>query len=70
MSDRRNIQTHFSRVSLDLISDFLYIFSIISDLGKLEVIDDLLTGVFYLIYFFHLLQYFEVQTGLAVKVCD
>eukprot|EP00956_Cyclotella_meneghiniana_P027050 scaffold59883_cov66-Cyclotella_meneghiniana.AAC.3 len=37
------------------------------DLGKLEVIDDLLTGVFYLIYFFHLLQYFEVQTGLAVK---
>jgi hypothetical protein len=40
------------------------------DMGKLEVIDDLLTGVFYLVYLFHVLQYMEVQTGLAIKVCD
>lgn len=38
-------------------------------MGKLEVVDDLLTGVFYLFYVFHLLQYFEVQTGFAIKVC-
>jgi hypothetical protein len=40
------------------------------DMGKLEVVDDLLTGVFYLVYLFHVLQYMEVQTGLAIKVCD
>jgi hypothetical protein len=38
------------------------------DMGKLEVVDDLLTGVFYLVYLFHVLQYMEVQTGLAIKV--
>ncbi|KAL7518836.1 hypothetical protein ACHAWX_003639 [Stephanocyclus meneghinianus] len=39
------------------------------DMGKLEVVDDLLNGVFYLIWLFHMLDYFEVQTGLAIKVC-
>jgi hypothetical protein len=38
------------------------------DMGKLEVVDDLLTGVFYIVYLFQMLQYFEVQTGLAIKV--
>lgn len=42
----------------------------VEDMGKLEVVDDLLTGVFYLVYLFHVLQQLEVQTGLAVKVCD
>lgn len=37
-------------------------------MGKLEVVDDLLNGVFYLIWLLQLLDYFEVQTGLALKV--
>ncbi|KAL7482512.1 hypothetical protein ACHAW6_009090 [Cyclotella cf. meneghiniana] len=37
------------------------------DMGKLEVVDDLLNGAFYLIWLFHMLDYFEVQTGLAIK---
>jgi len=43
-------------------------YSKLADMGKLEVVDDLLTGMFYLIYVFHVMQYFEVQTGLAIKV--
>lgn len=38
-----------------------------SDLGKLKVIDNLVDGVFYVIWAFHLLNYLEVQTGVAVK---
>lgn len=39
-----------------------------SDMGKLKVVDDLLNGAFYLVWVFHMLDYFQVQTGLAVKV--
>lgn len=39
------------------------------DMGKLEVVDDLLTGLLYIIYLFQMLSYFEVQTGVAIKVC-
>ena len=60
---------HASRVIVTQVKVWFYKYFYFSDLGKLEVIDDLLTGAFYLIYLFHLLQYFEVQTGLAIKVC-
>ena len=57
------------KISLADTDSFTFLVFIISDMGKLEVVDDLLTGVFYLFYLFHMLQYFEVQTGLAIKVC-
>ncbi len=38
------------------------------DLGKLHVVNDLVDGLLYLGWTFHLLNYLEVQTGVAVKV--
>lgn len=37
------------------------------DLGKLQVVNDLVDGLLYLGWTFHLLNYLEVQTGVAVK---
>ena len=39
-----------------------------SDLGKMNVVDNLADGVLYLVFLFYMLNYLEVQTGLAVKV--
>ena len=38
------------------------------DLGKLNVVNDLVDGLLYLGWLFHLLNYLEVHTGIAVKV--
>ncbi|KAL7544109.1 hypothetical protein ACHAXR_013587 [Thalassiosira sp. AJA248-18] len=38
------------------------------DLGKLNVIDNLADGIVYLGWMFYILNYLEVQTGVAVKV--
>lgn len=38
------------------------------DLGKLHVVNDLVDGLLYLGWVFHLLNYLEFQTGIAVKV--
>ncbi len=40
------------------------------DLGKLQVVNDLVDGLLYLGWMFHLLNYLEVQTGVAVKVTN
>jgi len=37
------------------------------DLGKLNVVDNLLDGVLYLVSMFYVLNYLELQTGMAVK---
>lgn len=36
-------------------------------MGKLNVIDNLADGVFYLVWMFYILSWMEVQTGIAVK---
>lgn len=38
------------------------------DLGKLHVVNDLVDGLLYVGWMIHLLNYLEVQTGIAVKV--
>jgi len=38
-----------------------------SDLGKMNVIDNLANGVFHLVWMFYLLNYLEVETGVAIK---
>mmetsp|Transcript_15825 Transcript_15825/g.34087 ORF Transcript_15825/g.34087 Transcript_15825/m.34087 type:complete len:394 (+) Transcript_15825:57-1238(+) len=38
-----------------------------SDEGKMNVIDNLVDGVFYLVGMFYLLNYLEVYTGIAIK---
>lgn len=39
-----------------------------ADLGKLKVVDNLVDGVFYVVWAIRMLQYLEVETGIAVKV--
>lgn len=37
-------------------------------MGKMNVVDNLVDGLLYLVFLFHMLNYAEVQTGLAIKV--
>ncbi len=39
------------------------------ELGKLNIIDRLLDGIMYSVWLLFLLDFLEVQTGMAVKVC-
>lgn len=47
----------------------IFLFVIDSDFGKLNVVDNLVDGMFYLVWIFYMLNYLEVQTGIAIKVC-
>lgn len=40
------------------------------DLGKLAIVDHLLDGIMYSVWLLFLLNFLEVQTGMAVKVSD
>ena len=37
-----------------------------SDMGKMEVVDNLSDGIFYLAWTLYMLNYFRVETGIAV----
>ncbi len=39
------------------------------ELGQLNIIDRLLDGIMYSVWLLFLLDFLEVQTGMAVKVC-
>eukprot|EP01082_Thalassiosira_pseudonana_P006987 g15034.t1 g15034 contig21:414159-415337(-) len=39
----------------------------VEDMGKLNVVDNLLNGVLYTLWLLHLLDFLEVETGFAVK---
>lgn len=49
-----------------IIRNELFISNIWSDMGKMEVVDNLSDGIFYLAWTLYMLNYFRVETGIAV----